>query len=116
VGAFLQRAEDILDTAFHGECDQDILIVLERQGGMRMIESGGWTLPAAAAEFGAEAVFHVRRCGETVRVEGFSGTERCLLQRKSPRTVLGLGMPGFPASGPRQPHAMMLQTAALALA
>ena len=115
MGAFLQRAEDILDTAFLGDCDQDILIVIERSGGMRMMESAGWALPAAAAEFAAESVFHVRRCGATVRVEGLSGTERCLLQRKSPNTVLGLGMSGFPGACTRKPQAMMLQTAALAL-
>jgi hypothetical protein len=106
VGTFLQRAEEILETAFHGENDQDILIVMERQGGMRVLESAGWTLPAAAAEYGASAVYHVERRRETVRVEGFCGNERCLLQRDSRKPTWGLGLPA---------QAMMLQTSALAL-
>jgi hypothetical protein len=116
VGAFLQRAEDILETAYQGESDQDILIVVDRQGGMRMMESAGWNLPAVVAEFGASAVYHVQRLADTVRVEGMAGAERCLLQKKNPRSTWGLGMPGMPAAGRPASQAMMLQTAALALA
>ena len=114
MSAFLERAEDILDTAFEGDADQDVLILMDRQGGMRILDSSGWTLPAVSAEYGASAVYHVERRSGTVRVEGLSGSERCLLQRKSRQGVYGFGMPGMPAHAHR-PQAMMLHTAALAL-
>ena len=115
MSAFLRRAEDILDTAFEGDADQDVLILIDRQGGMRILDSCGWTLPAVTAEYGASAVYHVERRRGTVRVEGLSGAERCLLQRKSHQGVYGLGMPGMPSQAYR-PQAMMLHTEALALA
>ena len=48
---------------------------------MRMLDPYGWSLPALCAEFGAAAVYTVERRGRTVRVEGWGGGERCLLQR-----------------------------------
>jgi len=82
VKAFLRQAEEILDVAVEGDSDGgDIAIVIGRQGGMRMLPSQGWSLPALCAEFGAAAVYKVERRGRTVRVEGWGGGERCLLQR-----------------------------------
>lgn len=80
--AFLQQAEDILDVAVSANSAlEDVAIVLDRQGGMRMLDPAGWTLPALSAEFGAAAVYKVQRKGENVRVEGWDGAQRCLLQR-----------------------------------
>ena len=82
--AFLEQAEDILDIAASGDASlQDVAIVLDRQSGMRMLDPAGWSLPALSAEFGATAVYKVQRRGATVRVEGWNGVERCLLQRNS---------------------------------
>jgi hypothetical protein len=82
VKGFLQQAEDILDVATSGDSSmQDILIVMDRQGGMRMLEAAGWSLPALSAEYGATAVYKVERRGSAVRVEGWNGFERCLVQR-----------------------------------
>lgn len=115
MGAFVQQAEDILNTAAEGDSDQDIVIAIDRQGGMRLLESAGWTLPAVAAEFGATAVFHVERRSGTVRVEGLSGAERCLLQRRNRPDLWRSGLPGLPTFSSLPAHAMMLQTSALAL-
>jgi len=83
VRAFLQQAEDILEIAASGDtATHDVAIVLDRQGGMRMMDPTGWTLPALTAEFGATAVYRVERRGAAVRVEGWDGFERCLLQRE----------------------------------
>jgi hypothetical protein len=86
-------------------------MVLDRQGGFRMIEPAGWSLPGLAAEFGAEAVYKVERRGSSVRVEGWNGFERCLLQGQTSggraRSMLGVSL---------APQATMLQVAALALA
>ena len=92
VNAFLRQAEDILDVAVEGDSDaSDLAIVIDRQGGMRMLDPNGWSLPALCAEFGATAAYTVARRGRTVRVEGWGGGERCLIQRNlSPRRVSDL--------------------------
>jgi len=82
VKAFLRRAEEILDIAVAGDNDAgDLAILIDRQGGMRMLDPKGWSLPALCAEFGAAAVYTVQRGARTVRVEGWGGGERCLIQR-----------------------------------
>jgi hypothetical protein len=82
VRAFLRQAEDILDVAVEGDSDNSgLAIVIDRQGGVRMLDPQGWSLPAMCAEFGAAAVYTVERRGRTVRVEGWGGGERCLIQR-----------------------------------
>lgn len=81
MSSFFRRAEDILEIAVSATAASgDTLVVLDRQGGFRMLEPAGWSLPALAAEFGAEAVYKVERRGGSVRVEGWNGFERCLLQ------------------------------------
>ena len=82
VRAFLRQAEEILEIAVSGDSDAgDLAILIDRQGGMRMLDPSGWSLPALCAEFGAAAVYSVTRRGSTVRVEGWGAGERCLLQR-----------------------------------
>ncbi|HEX3747933.1 MAG TPA: hypothetical protein VHW09_28560 [Bryobacteraceae bacterium] len=82
MSGFLQQAEDILNIAASGDASlDDVVIVMDRQCGMRMLDPAGWSLPALAAEFGASAVYKVERRAASVRVEGWNGTERCLVQR-----------------------------------
>ncbi len=82
VRAFLRQAEEILEIAVSGDRDaNDLAILIDTRGGMRMLDPSGWTLPALCTEFGAAAVYSVARRGSTVRVEGWGGGERCLLQR-----------------------------------
>ena len=85
--AFLRQAEDILDVAVEGDSESSgLAIVIDRQGGMRMLDPQGWSLPALCAEFGGAAAYKVERRGRTVRVEGWGSGERCLIQRNlSPR-------------------------------
>ena len=92
MNAFLRQAEDILDIAVEGDRDGgNLAILIDRQGAMRMLDPQGWSLPALCAEFGAAAAFKVERHGPTVRVEGWGGGERCLLQRDlTPRRVSDL--------------------------
>jgi hypothetical protein len=104
VRAFLQQAEDILDIAISDQSNlKDVVIVLDRQGGMRMLDSSGWSLPALCAEFGATAVYKVQKKGEKVRVEGWNGVERCLLQR----TPSAAKLFAFPGTG-SMAHALLL--------
>lgn len=104
VRAFLQQAEDILDVAASGDTSlQNVVIVMDRQGGMRMLDPIGWSLPALSAEFGATAVYKVERRGETVRVEGWNGFQRCLIQRNLSSAKL-FQLPGMGSMA----HAMTL--------
>src|SRR3954447_13849402 len=85
VNAFLRRAEEILEIAVAGTGDAgDLAIVIDRQGSMRMLDPGGWSLAAMCVEFGGAAAYRVERRGRTVRVEGWGGGDRCLLQRDMP--------------------------------
>lgn len=81
---FFRRAEDILQIATTGNTAAgDTALVLDRQGGLRMLDPTGWSLPALAAEYGAAAVYRVIRRGNSVRVEGWNGSQRCLLEGQS---------------------------------
>jgi hypothetical protein len=98
VRAFLRQAEDILDVAVEGDRDAgDLAILIDRQGGMRMLDPQGWSLPALGAEFGAAAVYKVERRARTVRVEGWGGGEHCLIQRdlgpRRPSDLPGMRLP-----------------------
>jgi hypothetical protein len=92
VKAFLRQAEQILDIAVAGDSDaSDLAILIDRQGGMRMLNPKGWSLPAMCAEYGASAAYKVERYARTVRVEGWGDGERCLLQRNlAPRRLADL--------------------------
>jgi hypothetical protein len=104
VRAFLQQAEDILDVAASGDSSlHDVVIVMDRQGGMRMLDPTGWSLPALSAEYGATAVYKVEKRGGTVRVEGWDGFQRCLIQRNLSSARL-FQLPGMGQLA----HAMML--------
>jgi hypothetical protein len=105
VKAFLRQAEEILDVAMAGDGDgNDLAILIDRQGGMRMLDANGWSLSALSAEFGGAAVYKVERRARTVRVEGWGGGERCLIQRNlGPRRPSDFS--GMPAFG----HPMLLQ-------
>src|SRR5664279_6469117 len=58
VSTFLRQAEEILDIAVAGESDAgDLAILIDRQGGMRMLDPKGWSLPALCTEYGGAAVY-----------------------------------------------------------
>jgi hypothetical protein len=108
VRGFLQQAEDILDVAASGDSSQqDVVIVMDRQGGMRMLDPSGWSLPALGAEYGATAVYKVEKRGSAVRVEGWNGFERCIIQRNLESAKL-FQLPGMGA-GSYRPAMMLLQ-------
>ena len=79
----MRKAEEILEVAAKGGALPDTAILLDRQGSMRMMDPTGWSLAGMAAEFGAAAVYRIERRGQAVRVEGWNGIDRCLLQRRN---------------------------------
>lgn len=94
---FFRRAEEILEIATADSAALgDTLMVLDREGGFRMLEPAGWSLPGLAAEFSAAAVYKVERRGSSVRVEGWNGLERCFLQGQTSggraRSMLGVSL------------------------
>jgi len=97
VSPLLRKAEEILEVAVAGgNTPNDIAILIDRQGGMRMLDPTCWSLAGLAAEFGATAIYKVERRGGSVRVEGWDGADRCLLQRSaSPRKLRQAMMPQF---------------------
>jgi hypothetical protein len=98
VSEFFRRAEEILQIATTGNAGAgDTALVLDRQGGLRMLDPSGWSLPALAAEYGAQAVYRVIRRGNSVRVEGWNGFERCLLEAQPAATCLSRAL--APAAG-----------------
>ena len=118
--AFLRNAEQILETAAASKDAgaSEYLIAISREGGlsMQIDEGGAWSLAALAAERGAMAVYRVQRKSRTVRVEGWSYGQKCMLSREirtaesavPPATVyanpqLWLGA-GSPAANDRCPQ------------
>ena len=105
----MRQAEQILDVATTGTgCTQDVVILIDRQGGMRMLDPAGWSVSGLAAEFGADAVYKVERRGAAVQVQGWTGSERCMVQRNVAASRIW-DLPGLPALN----HPMMLQVSAL---
>ena len=89
MSAFFRHAEEILHIATSAETGMtDTTIVIDRQGGIRILRSEGWSPDGLSAEFGAAAVYKLERRGAAVRVEGWNGSDRCLLQGSSSRDRL----------------------------
>jgi hypothetical protein len=103
VWQLMRSAEDLLEIASVSDTrDESAAIVLDRSGAFRMLNAAGWSLPALKDEFGARAVFKVEKRGARVRVEGWDGADRCLLERAGGKGVppgRRLTGPGVPAAG-----------------
>ena len=111
VDAFLRDAQEILDTALAGDAAAaDWAVVVDGQGGIRLLDPAGWNLSALAAEFGARSVFCVRRRAGRVRVEGWSGPRSCVLERETlPRPGIRFSPRSFPRLNPPRPSADYLR-------
>lgn len=108
--ALVKQAEEILDVAFAARevASAEFAILFTRDGGMRILEGAGWGPLGLLAEYGASSVFLVERRGAKVRVEGWSGTGKCVLERETPRVcyatrsqVIPLAIAGSNECSPR---------------
>lgn len=100
------QAQYVFDVALAaGASEGDIALIVDRQGGIRVLNPSGWSLPGLAAEFGADAIFRVERRAGQIVLEGWHGRQHCLIQQDTELTQFGL-----------HPHATMPQSTALALA
>jgi hypothetical protein len=85
---FLENASRILETALSaaaGGGGNELAIVVTRAGGLHVVSTPGWTLPALQAHYGAQTAYRVTRAGNRVLVEGRSGTRSCLLSAERER-------------------------------
>jgi hypothetical protein len=69
-------------------------ILIDQQGGIRMIAGSEWPLAALQRHQGAAMAYRVSTQHRQITVEGTSGEERCRLQTDSPvnpmRRLLGV--------------------------
>jgi hypothetical protein len=97
-----RQAEEILEVAGAAGARLEGVILLDRQGGLRILEAAGWSPAGLAAEFGAAALFRIERRAGWVRVEGWSGSQRCLRERRCSPIL-------FPVAVAASPYARTLQ-------
>jgi hypothetical protein len=84
VTSLLRQAEEFLEIAVAGRQvgPAELFLLVDRSGGVRMIDQTGWSVQALQAEFGAASIFLVKRRGSKVTVEAWAGAESCMLQRE----------------------------------
>lgn len=101
VSALIRRAESILDAASVAEgTSSGTAIVMDRTGGLQMLNWDGWTLNGIIGELGAAEVYIIRNSSSTVSVEAWSTTGHCTVARPRalPRAVnAGARLPQFSA-------------------
>ena len=76
--------------------------MIDSAGGLRIVESRGWTLEGLKSHYGARTIYHMQRDGCRVRVAGRSGNQTCLLETEKPQSK-ALRILGNPAAGVRLP-------------
>ncbi len=101
MSAFLQDAVGIFETALTG-CQSaetaDMAVLVDANGGLRVVESRDWTLSGLEAHYGARTIYRIDRNAGRVRVEARSGAESCVLESAAPRRTLLPGLtPAYPA-------------------
>ena len=78
----IRKAEGVFDVAIGSAPESPrVAVVIDRAGGLRVLNSNEWSLAALIEEFGAAEVYVIdRRFGE-IRVEGWSPDETCVITR-----------------------------------
>jgi len=94
VGEFLQNAENILAVASRA-ADRDgqalpVAILIGWAGDVRVVAGSDWPLESLQAEHGARMAYHVSETKGQIRVEGRSGSCRCVLESPAHGTAPNL--------------------------
>jgi hypothetical protein len=88
VSTLLRNAESIFDIAVAPAAEHDnAALVVDRAGGMRMLNAAEWSLPAIICEFGAAEVYLIVRKSGKLKVEGWSASERCVVSTTGPAKI-----------------------------
>ena len=89
---FLQNAEGLLEVATAGEASAgDYAVILDRQGGIRLMDAAGWSLGGLAAEFGGDQVYLIEKRCDQVTVQGWCGNRYRTLRQET--RVCHFGVP-----------------------
>lgn len=88
----LQAAESAVQS---GHTPSDLTILISAEGGIRMIADSDWPLDSLQQHHGAEMAYRVSQSAAITRVEGRTGSRRCLFEAAKPqqlaRTLLYAG-------------------------
>jgi hypothetical protein len=80
VSTLLRNAESIFEIAIAPAAEYDnAALVVDREGGLRVLNSAEWSLPGIVCEFGASEVYLIERRSGKLKVEGWSAGERCIV-------------------------------------
>jgi hypothetical protein len=86
VSELFRRADSILEAAsVPGASSVGTAIVMDREGGMRILHSEGWTLNGIISALGASEVYMIRYGAEAVTVDAWSTTDRCTVTKTPAR-------------------------------
>jgi hypothetical protein len=87
VGRFLDHASEIFQTAVSAPEDSSaaLTILIHPHGQIHVVDGADSPLDSLQAQYGCRSAFHVTRRFGRVRVEGRSGSSRCVLEDSQPR-------------------------------
>jgi hypothetical protein len=103
VSELFRRADSILEAAcVPGDSSGGTAIVMDREGGIRIMNSEGWTLNGIINELGAAEVYMIQYCAETITVEAWSTTDHCTVAKTPARPPVFR----FLRASERRPEAM----------
>ena len=94
MSSFLQRAEEILETAScggHEDCKLSILV--GRDGGIHMLSDSDWELERLREHHGAGQAYRVNRSSGHVQLEARAMGRQCWLRAETPAHVLRGALP-----------------------
>ena len=84
VDRFADHAASIFETARSalqaGQPSGDLTIIVNRDGGIRVISESDWSMESLAAEHGAASIYRVTQQKGLVRLEGRSGSRTCVFE------------------------------------
>ncbi len=94
---FAQRAAELLETAAsavaNGQQLSEMTVLVDPQGGIRLIADSDWPLQSLAAEHGAKSAYRVARNSTGIRVVAMEAGRSCTLESADParaaRLLLG---------------------------
>lgn len=95
---FLSNAQRLMAAAENapGGEDTDVAVLVRQDGSLHVVMDAGWQAESAAMHYGARTVYRIRRSQGTTRVEGRSGTDRCLLESHSTAVIARQLLSGVP--------------------
>lgn len=103
MNVFLQRAQQLLDTAQSGPATVEMTVLIAPDGALQLCADSDWPLDSLARERGAHSAYRVTAHNGRVRVEGRQGLTRCLLESPSTGASVSKALPNPSGSGPSAP-------------